>query len=94
MIDYIYACCAIETAKEEGKRNIISFYLRKVANELGKDVANSLILKYNLWYGTNGSHKWFDDKETMGQYQSIKNPFTLDLNFEENWFYSNKPIME
>lgn len=97
MIDYEYVCYAIELANEKKtqkvKTGIIRYYLNIVARDLGKDVANSIILKYGLHYGLNGAHLWYDDEETKGQYRPIRNPFTMDLNFEDTWYFPKNLIM-
>ena len=73
----IWECLHSNEMNVDTRRGTIGFVLRNVAENKGEDVANALILKHNLNFNTNGSHNWFDDPETKGNYNSIIDPNDL-----------------
>lgn len=84
MILYADACKKIEEMLSCGKtreikRGTINLVLWGVAKDHGPDVANSLILRYDLFYECMGGHNWFDDDETSGRYRTIgEHRFSLE----------------
>ena len=60
--------------KEEKPRTIIDLILWSVAREDGMELANSLILQFELHESWMGAHTWFDDEATAGHDPHVCDP--------------------
>ena len=56
---------------------MVDCFLWRIANELGSDVANGMIRKYDLDLFANGGHKWFLDEKTEGLFEPLRYPDDL-----------------
>ena len=73
----IWKCLHSTEMDVKVRKGTIGFILRSVAESQGREVANSLILKHNLNFHSNGSHNWFDDSETRGTHSALVYPNSL-----------------